>query len=49
MKLIKILGDEKEASKIAKNIVQQRNIKKIYNTIDLNERLLKKVKKEFLQ
>jgi len=33
--VIKILGDEKEASKIAKNIVKQRNIKKITKTFDL--------------
>ena len=33
--VIKFLGDEKEASKIAKNIVKQRNIKKITKTFDL--------------
>ena len=33
--VIKNLGDEKEASKIAKNIVKYRNIKKITNTADL--------------
>ena len=33
--IIKILGDEKEASKIAKNIVKHRNLKKITNTTDL--------------
>ena len=33
--IIKILGDEKEASKIAKNIVKYRNNKKITNTSDL--------------
>jgi 16S rRNA (cytosine1402-N4)-methyltransferase len=33
--VIKILGDEKEASKIARNIVKYRNIKKITNTADL--------------
>ena len=33
--VIKILGDEKEASKIAKNIVKYRNIKKITNTSEL--------------
>ena len=33
--VIKILGDEKEASKIAKNIIKYRNIKKITNTEDL--------------
>ena len=33
--VIKILGDEKDASKIAKNIVKYRNIKQITNTNDL--------------
>ena len=33
--VIKTLGDEKEASKIAKNIVKFRNIKKIVNTSEL--------------
>jgi len=33
--IIKILGDEKEASKIAKNIVKHRNNKKITSTADL--------------
>ena len=33
--VIKILGDEKEASKIARNIVKYRNIRKITNTADL--------------
>ena len=33
--VIKILGDEKEASRIAKNIVKYRNVKKIKNTADL--------------
>ena len=33
--VIKLLGDEKEATKIAKNIVNQRKIKKITNTLDL--------------
>ena len=33
--IIKYLGDEKEASKIAKNIVKQRNTRRITNTIDL--------------
>ena len=42
--IIKILGDEKEASKIAKNIVKHRNIKKIYNTIDL-VKIIEKSKK----
>ena len=39
--VIKILGDEKEASKIAKNIVKYRNIKKITNTSDLVKIILK--------
>ncbi len=34
-KVIKFLGDEKEASQISKNIVKQRNIKKITNTDEL--------------
>ena len=33
--IIKILGEEKEASKIAKNIVKQRKFKKISNTNEL--------------
>ena len=33
--VIKILGDEKDASKIAKNIVKYRNTKQITNTNDL--------------
>ena len=33
--IIKILGEEKEASKIAKNIVKQRKLKKISNTNEL--------------
>ena len=33
--VIKILGDEKEATRIAKNIVKYRNIKKITNKSDL--------------
>ena len=33
--VIKILGEEKEASKIAKNIVKHRKIKKITNTNEL--------------
>ena len=34
-KVIKFLGDEKEASQISKNIVKHRNIKKITNTDEL--------------
>ena len=45
--IIRILGDEKEASKIAKNIVQQRNIKKIVKTDDLVEIIKKSKKKNF--
>ena len=45
--IIKILGDEKEASKIAKNIVKQRNIKKITNTIDLVKIIEKSKKKNY--
>ena len=33
--IIKILGDENEASRIAKNIVKHREVKKITNTFDL--------------
>ncbi len=42
--IIKILGDEKEASKIAKNIVKQRNLKKIINTAEL-VKIIEKSKK----
>ena len=45
--VIKILGDEKEASKIAKNIVKQRNIKKITNTRDLVKIIEKSKKKNY--
>ena len=45
--VIKILGDEKEASKIAKNIVKERNIKKITNTTDLVKIIEKSKKKIF--
>ena len=43
--VIKILGDEKEASKIAKNIVKFRSIKKITSTSDL-VKIIKKSKKK---
>ena len=33
--IIKVLGDEKEANKISKNIVKQRKVKQITNTADL--------------
>ena len=45
--IIKILGDEKEASKIAKNIVEQRNVKRITNTIDLVKIIEKSKKKNY--
>jgi 16S rRNA (cytosine1402-N4)-methyltransferase len=43
--IIRILGDEKEASKIAKNVVKFRNIKKITNTADL-VKIIEKSKKK---
>ena len=43
--IIKILGEEKEASQIAKNIVNHRNIKKITNTIELVN-IIKRSKKK---
>ena len=46
--IIKILGDEKEASKIAKNIVTYRNKEKIINTVDL-VRIIEKSKKKTTQ
>ena len=45
--VIKILGDEKEASKIAKNIVSHRNIKKIKNTNELVKIIEKSKKKNY--
>ena len=45
--VIKILGDEKEASKIAKNIVNCRNIKKIKNTNELVKIIEKSKKKNY--
>ena len=45
--VIKFLGDEKEASKIAKNIVRYRNEKKITNTTDLVKIIEKSKKKLF--
>ena len=45
--IIKILGDEKEASIIAKNIVKYRNIKRITNTIDLVKIIEKSKKKNY--
>ena len=45
--IIKILGEEKEASAIAKNIVNHRNIKKITKTMDLVNIIEKSKKKNF--
>ena len=45
--IIKILGEEKEAYKIAKNIVKKRNIKKILNTDELVTIIEKSKKKIF--
>ncbi|MBD1147007.1 16S rRNA (cytosine(1402)-N(4))-methyltransferase RsmH [Pelagibacterales bacterium SAG-MED28] len=45
--VIKILGDERDASKIAKNIVKHRNTKKIENTNELVEIIEKSKKKNF--
>ena len=44
--VIKFLGDEKEASKIANNIVRYRNEKKITNTSDL-VKIIEKSKKKY--
>ena len=46
--VIKILGDEKEASKIAKNIVKFRKIKKITHTSDLVEIIERSKRKNYL-
>ena len=45
--VIKILGEEKEASKIAKNIVKYRNTKKIKNTNELVKIIEKSKKKNY--
>jgi len=45
--IIKIFGDEKEASRIAKNIVKSRNIKKIVKVQDLVEIIIKSKRKNF--
>ncbi len=45
--VIKILGDEKEASKIAKNIVKKRNSKKIMHTNELVKIIEKSKKKNY--
>ena len=44
--IIKILGNEQEASRIAKNIIKFRNTEKILNTSDL-VRIIEKVKKDY--
>ena len=46
--VIKILGDEKEASKIARNIVKFRKIKKIISTSDLVEIIERSKRKNYL-
>ena len=46
--VIKILGEESEATKIAKNIVKYRNIQKITNTADLVKIIERSKKKFFL-
>ena len=46
--VIKILGEEKEAYKIAKNIVKYRSEKKITNTADLVKIIEKSKKKNYL-
>ncbi len=45
--VIKILGDEKEASSITKNIIKYRKIKKITNTADLVKIIQKSKKKNY--
>ena len=47
--IIKILGEEKEASRIAKNIVKSREEKKITHTDDLVKIIEKSKKKYFLE
>ena len=47
-RVIKILGDEKEASKIAQNIVCYRNTKKIKNTNELVKIIEKSKRKNYL-
>ena len=46
--VIKTLGNEKDASKIAKNIVRYRNNKKITNTADL-VKIIESSKKKIFQ
>ena len=45
--IIKVLGDEKEANKIAKNIVKQRKVKQITNTADLVKIIHESKKKNY--
>ena len=45
--IIKFLGDEKDASKIAKNIVKYRNVKRITSTSELVKIIEKSKKKTF--
>ena len=45
--IIKILGEEREASNIAKNIVKYRNLKKITNTSDLVKIIEKSKKRNY--
>ena len=45
--IIRILGEEKEAAQIAKNIVKYRNTKKITKTTDLVKIIEKSKKKIF--
>ena len=45
--IIKILGDEKDASKIAKNIIKYRNVKRIISTSELVKIIEKSKKKIF--
>ena len=45
--IIKILGEEKEASKIVKNIVKARKLKKISTVLDLVDIIKKSKKKDF--
>merc|ERR1711991_434235 len=47
--VIKILGEEKDASAIARNIVKSRKIKKITNTNDLVNIIKKSKKKNYSQ
>ena len=46
--VIQILGDEKDASKIAKNIVKSRKLKRINNTIELVKIIKQSKKKNYI-